>query len=168
MKTVVLKSVEGRISLGNPLMTKAGMSRGSDCITILIHNVPDEITPMQVVKLYTETIVIAQGVFEFNYEKINVPSGHIVWIDEAQRPHGILSNGIAKVLVFWDNGEESTWYLSGKLSLKENMQQTIDLMHGSGKGLNLLDPVSLSWFKNRQWFIAKCGSETFRYDRHSN
>lgn len=168
MKTVVLKSIEGRISLGNPLMTKSGMSRGSDCITILVHNVPEEISPMQVIKQYTEAIIMAQGIFEFDFEKINVPAGRIVWLDEAQRPHGILNNGIPKVLVKWDNGDESTYHLSGKLTLAENMQQTIDLMHGKGKGLNMLDPVSLAWFKNKQSFIAHCGPETFRYDRHSN
>lgn len=167
MKTVVLKSIEGRVSLGNPLMTKSGLSRRSDCITILVHNVPDEVSPMQVLKHYTD-VIIPQAIFEFDYEKINVPAGRIVWLDETQRPHGILNNGIAKIFVRWDNGEESTYHCSGKISLKENMQQTIDLMHGRGKGLNLLDPVTLSWFKNRQSLTAQCGPETFSYDRHSN
>lgn len=168
MKTIVLKLIEGRVSLGNPLMTKSGMSRGSDCIIVLVHNVPDDVTPMQVVKCYTEVIIIPQGVFELDFERINVPAGRIVWLDEAQRPHGILHNGIAKILVKWDNGDESTYHRSGKLTLKENMQDTIDMMHGNGKGLNLLAPESLMWFKNRQSFKAQCGSETFRYDRHAN
>lgn len=167
MKTIVLKSIEGRISLGNPLMTKAGISRGSDCITILVHNVPEELTPIQVLNQYTQ-VIIPQGIFEFDFERINVPAGSIVWLDESQRPHGILHNGIAKILVKWDNGDESTYHRSGKLTLKENIQDVIDMMHGNGKGLNLMAPESLMWFKNRQSFTAQCGPETFRYDRHAN
>lgn len=168
MKTVVLKSVNGRITLGNPLMTKSGVSASPDCITILVHNVPDEITPQQVVKMYESAIIVPQSIFEFDFEKINVAPGTIVWLDDATRPHGILKNGIPKILVKWDNGEESTYHGSSKLSLEENMQQTIGIMHGEGKGLGFLAPESLAWFKNKQSFIAYCGSETFSYDRNAN
>lgn len=167
MKTVVLKCVEGRVSLGHPLMTIPGPSKSGHSITILVHNVPDTIASIDVLRKYESAIIIPQGVFEFNYSEIDVEPGKIVWLDESRRPHGILKNGIAKVQISWDNGDIVSHHLSGKLTLKENMQSIIDLMHGKGKGLNLLDPYILSWYKNRQSFTAQCGPETFRYDRHA-
>jgi len=168
MKTVVLKCIEGRVSLGHPLMTIPGLSKSGQCITILVHNVPENITDISVLQKYESAIIIPQGVFEFNYTEIDVAPGSIVWLDESRRPHGILKNGIAKVQISWDNGDIVTHHLSGSITLAENMQSTIDLMHGEGKGLNLLDPYVLSWYKNRQYFTAQCGPETFRYDRNSN
>lgn len=86
MKTVVLKSVNGHITLGNPLMTKSGVSASPDCITILVHNVPDEITAQQVIKMYESAIIVPQSVFEFDFEKINVAPGAIIWLDESAKP----------------------------------------------------------------------------------
>lgn len=168
MKTVVLKCIEGRISLGHQLMTIAGPSKSGVCITIIIHNVPETVEPIDVLRKYESAIIVPQGVFEFDYSEIDVEPGKLIWLDESKRPHGILKNGIAKVQISWDNGDISTVYLPGEFNVKENMQEIIDLMHGKGKGLNLMDPYVLSWYKNRQSFIAQCGPDTYCYDRNAD
>lgn len=166
MKTVVLKSVEGRISLGNPMMTKAGVSN-SGAITILVHNVPIEIEDIKVARMYESAIIVPQSVFEFDYSLIDVPAGTMIWLNENERPHGVMKNGIKKTRLTWDNGDENTLYL-GSAPISESMNDTVELMHGRGKGLKDLDPTVLSWYKNRQSFTAQCGNEIFKYDRNAN
>lgn len=87
MKTVVLKTTPNQITLGNPLMTKSGYNKATDVITLLVNNVPDEVNPLDVIKIYQQVIIVPQSVFEFDFEKINVKPGTMVWLDEAKRPN---------------------------------------------------------------------------------
>ncbi len=176
MKTIYLKgTTDGNslphIQLSQP--TKPGRPRW-DLVIYKINNVPDNMDWHEVKRILEGTVVVSGGKVEFDFSelgigKIILPKPKVSEIHIEENPeHGVMANGIKKTIVAWDNGETFTHYFAGSLSIEESCKNIIDLMHGRGQGLKDIDPYVLNKMKNRNYFVAICGSEIFRYDRNCN
>lgn len=76
--------------------------------------------------------------------------------------HGILSNGIAKVLITYDNGFSTTHH--GK-SLKDIYDGLVDVC--MGRKSKCFDDEIRAFYKNIRSFTAQCGEQTLTFERSS-
>lgn len=80
MKKVVIKTVEGNPTIGNPLTPNAGPSR-TGSINFFVNEVPDDVSPSQVLDKYRTSLVVSGGKYEMTWQQLNVPSGQIVFLN---------------------------------------------------------------------------------------
>jgi len=80
MKNVVIKTVDGNPTLGNPLTQNSGIVNSS-VINWIIKEVPEDVSAQDVINKFKNSIIVAGGNYLMTWTQLNVKTGTPIFLN---------------------------------------------------------------------------------------